>query len=102
MRYLHADYVRRAATSAAHSLMAPIILRRAEQAARGRVPPALERRTAYYLAAVEGGVPAMHLANAVGVARSYVKKGIAAIEDLRDEPHFDGLLDQLAQEVCAC
>jgi hypothetical protein len=102
MRYLHADYVRRAATSAAHALMAPMVLKRAEALARGRVPRGLERRTARYLAVVALGVPVMHVANAVGDKRSRIRGALAHVEDLRDDAAFDSLMDQLASEVCAC
>lgn len=102
MRYLHADYVRRAATRAAHALLAPLVLQRAQTVARGRVPVLLERRVARYLAVVEGQIPIMHAADTLGLSRSQLKRGLATIEDMRDDPVFDGLLDELALELFAC
>lgn len=102
MRYLHADYVRRRATRAAHGLMASLVLERATRAVDGRVPPQQRRRTAYYLTVVEGRVPVMSLADALGLSRTKLKRALGAIEDLRDEPAFDSLMDQLATEFAAC
>jgi cation transport regulator ChaC len=102
MRYLHADYVRRRATSAAHGLMASLVLTRATRAVDGRVPPQQRRRTAYYLTVVEGRVPVASLAGALGLSRSKLRRAIGSIEDLRDDASFDRLMDQLASEFATC
>lgn len=102
MRYPHATDVRRTAVRAAHEIMAPLMLARTARMVRGRVPAGLERRAACYLALVAGGVPVMHLASSIGVARSYLKRGLAEIEDRRDDPRFDDLIDTITQEMRAC
>lgn len=100
MRYLHSNYVSRRATHGAHSLMAPLVLRRAERIAQS-VPRLLRRRVAYYLTVIEGRVPLMALADALGAPRAYVRGAISVIEDQRDDPAFDALMDQLALELAA-
>ena len=89
MRYLHADYVRRAATSAAHSLMAPIVLRRARRAASGRVPAVLERSMAI-MGQLADALVALHSA---GVVHRDVKPDNVVLVNLGGNSDFVKLCD---------
>lgn len=54
-----------------------------------------------YLARVACGAKVREIAVAAGVAHNVVQYGLARIEDRRDDPAFDQLLDDLERELRA-
>jgi len=71
-------------------------------AARGtRLAPAAlrARRVAMYLAHVALGWQLERVGHAFGVNRQTASTACRRIEDARDEPHLDGLLDQLEEAI---
>lgn len=57
------------------------------------------RRVSLYLAHVALGWPLERVGHAFGINRQTVGTACARIEDARDEPHLNDLLDQLAQTI---
>ncbi len=66
------------------------------QANRGRAEIALARHTAMYLAHTSLGLSLSSVGRQFGRDRTTVAHAIARIEDRRDEPAFDRLIDWLA------
>jgi transcriptional regulator with XRE-family HTH domain len=54
------------------------------------------RRLATYLVVTVGNVRSAELAREIGVSKQAVSKSLKAVEDLRDDPAFDSLLDKVA------
>lgn len=57
------------------------------------------RQTAVYLTHVFGGVPQRAIARAIGLTEAAVCKAIQSIEDRRDDPKLDRMIDQAAKAV---
>ena len=66
-----------------------------QRSSRGRKPIALARQVAMYLARVVGGLKLADISRVFGRDRSTVRHACSVIEDLRDDPTFDLLLDHL-------
>jgi hypothetical protein len=64
-----------------------------------RRPPV--RRLAYYLTVVEGGLSGPVVRAACGLSKCHARRGLAVIEDRRDDPVFDALVERLSCEVRA-
>lgn len=57
------------------------------------------RQTAIYLTHAVGGVPQRAIARAIGLTEAAVCKAIQSIEDRRDDPKLDRMIDQAAKAV---
>ena len=70
---------------------------------KGRLSqPALRaRRVSLYLAHVALGWTLERVAHAFGISRQTVGSACTRIEEARDEPHLNDLLDQLAETIQA-
>jgi chromosomal replication initiation ATPase DnaA len=70
---------------------------------KGRLsrPAVRVRRVSLYLAHVALGWPLERVAHAFGINRQTVGTACTRIEDARDEPHLNALLDQLAETIQA-
>lgn len=83
------------------------VSRRAVEARRGRnwkkPPPdvALARRAALYLTLVPGDFSLGAVSAAASMTREGVRRALAAVEDLRDDPYLDELMSEL-EEAFAC
>jgi hypothetical protein len=66
---------------------------------RGTADQSLARFVFRYLLVVEMEVSAAQVAQAVLTDKSTIAHGLAAIEDRRDDPEFDALMDDLAAEL---
>ena len=55
---------------------------------------ALQRR-ALYLAVIRGGFSRRRIARVAGVSQEWVARACRAVEDERDDPFLDRLLDEL-------
>lgn len=62
---------------------------------RGRAAAAFARQTAMYLAHVHFGLSLSQVGRTFGRDRTTVAHACARVEDSRDDPKFDGLLDCL-------
>ncbi len=61
----------------------------------------LARKTAIYLARVELQIPREDVAYLIGLSWRQVCRACAEIEDRRDDPEFNGRLEQLGEEMRA-
>ncbi len=57
------------------------------------------RQTAVYLTHAVGGIPQRTIARAIGLTEAAVCKAIQSIEDRRDDPALDRMIDQAAKAV---
>jgi hypothetical protein len=55
------------------------------------------RQAAIYLTVTEHNVAGGRLADAVGVSKQAISKSLGAVEDRRDDPAWDALLDRIPQ-----
>jgi chromosomal replication initiation ATPase DnaA len=59
------------------------------------------RQAAYYLCSTAFNLPADAVARLMGRHRSTVEYGLALVEDRRDDPAFDALMDRMTAAVQA-
>jgi chromosomal replication initiation ATPase DnaA len=70
-------------------------------AERGSRHIAGARQAVYYLCSTAFNLPADAVARLMGRHRSTVEYGLALVEDRRDDPEFDALMDRMTEAVQA-